>query len=245
MARLNIPRELAKNSILQTALHGVRTVLERETGLKNILISTDDKVKLEMKNQGNTAYPYAWLAPSDAQIVKDQVSNRATQAYGMRMGGYGATRNTSRVGFLFPVRLGFELKYTDDDAMRMMRMVETFLLLSAVNRLTFDIRFANSMTLNTRIEIPDSTTIPIADTGDTTKPGGSEVSVALIIHTYAGFVRDVSSVYAADPTIGYVINKDVPTGTLAAPSETSAEDFPDYITQLPEEFTSNAPPNSF
>lgn len=240
MARLLISREISKNSLLTTALQGVKTVLQRETGLKSIVLSADDKVKADLKNKGNTSYPYAYLRPSDAEAVRDQGNARATQRYGLRTGTYGATRNTSRVGFIFPVRLGMELVYVDDDALRMYRMTETFLILAAINMLNFDIRFANQLVLNTRIQIPENTTIPLADTGDTTKPGGMELTLSLIIHTYAGFFRDVSSVYAADPMIGYVLKSKMEDGEGIA-EDVQESEFEDYETQIPREFTSNEP----
>ncbi len=241
MARIFIPRELAKNSLLLTALHGVKQVFQRETGVKRILLSTDDKIKAQMENNGDDKYPYAWLVPSDAQAVRDMVNNRATQRTGMRMGTYGATRNTASTAFLFPAKLGFELKYTHHDAKALYHMVETFLILSAMANLNFDIKFANQMVLNTRIEIPDNLTMPIADTGDTTKPGGGEISLQFIIHTWVGFFKDVSSAYAGDPQIGVASKGDYASANNVTSPRTIAEDelFGDYEPVLPPEYSNN------
>lgn len=206
--KLNIPKELAKNSLLLTMLHGVRIVLQKETNLKSIVISTNNRIKNDLELNKNVTYPYGWLEPSDAQVVKDQASTTAAKRYGYRYGVQNSTRNTTRVGHLFPVNLGFTLKYVDNEPQRMMEMVETFLILSSINQLTFDVKFSDSLILNTRIEIPDSSSFPIGDTSDYTKPGGMELSLALIIHTWAGVFRDAVSVFSATPTIGYLINKD-------------------------------------
>lgn len=230
MAHLSIPRELVKSGLLRTNLHGVRTVLARELGLKDLPISLDDKIKKQLANEDKTSYPYGWIVPTDAQVVKDSFSNRAVQRTGHRVGTYGASRNTSRVGFIFPIRIGCELHYFDDSADRAFHISETFLLLSALNNLTFDVKYGNQFVLNTRIEVPDNTTIPLADTGDTTKPGAIEIIVQLIVHTYAGFFKDVSSVYDVDPIIGTNIE-----------SVNGSEDtFTDYISPI-EEFTTNDP----
>lgn len=245
MARIHIPAEIAKSSLLLTGLHGMRAVFQRETGVKRIRISTDDKIKAQMDNTKDDTYPYAWLVPSDAQATRDLVNNRNTARVGMRMGTVGATRNTAAVGFLFPVKLGFELKYTDSDAKRLYGMIETFLILSAMTNLNFDVKFANQLVLNNRIEIPDNLTIPIADTGDTTKPGGGEVSIQFIFHTWAGFFRDVASVYAADPQIG-VASKGVygSRENVSDPRMLDADDlFGEYEPVIPEEYSTNEQPS--
>lgn len=227
MSRLSIPKELLKAGLLKANLNGVAEVLRRELGLKHLRYSLDDKIKSAQANDNDITYPYAWIVPTDGRMVKDQISNRAVQRYGLRTGNAGATRNTTQIGFVFPVQLGMELHFVDSDASRLMHMMEVFLILSGINRLTFDVRFRSDLILNTRIEIPDSVSIPIADTGDTTKPGGGELTLSLIIHTYAGFLRDVSSVYA-QPTIGINIE-----GT---------DQMEEYECAIPQEFVTNEPP---
>jgi hypothetical protein len=242
MARINISNEISKNSLLLTTLNGVKYVLQRETGIKNVRLSTADKIKAQMKESGDDKFPYAWLEPSDGQTVRDQMNLRAIQRTGIRVGTYGATRNTSRAGFIFPIRLGMAFKYVDNDPIRMYRMLETFLVLSGINMLNFDTRFANQLVLNTRIEIPDNATIPIADTGDTTKPGGSEMELPLVIHTHCGFFYDMSSVFASDPIIGYTLKSSMgDEDTASVQQNVNESEFGDYETQLPEEFISNVP----
>lgn len=231
MAKLSIPKEMVKSGLLRTGLHGVRKVLKAELGV-DFPLTLDDKVKAQLKNDGNMSYPYGWLVPSDAQAVKDQVSGRAVQRTGMRVGTYGATRNTSRVGFIFPVRIGVELHYFDDNADRALHITEALLLISAFTNLNFDVKYGKDFILNTRIEVPDSATIPIADTGDTTKPGAVELTMPLIIHTYAGFFHDVASVYNADPIIGRTISK---------PGDQPDEFSDEYDPSLPQEFITNDP----
>ncbi len=233
MARLSIPAELVKSGILRTNLHAVRAVLQREFRFKHFPISLDDKVKAQQKNDGSTAYPYGWLVPSDSEIVRDQLNNRAVQLYGLRVGTFGADRNTTRVGYIFPVRMGLEMHIVSGDADQTIHMSEAALILSALqSQLSFDVRYGESFILNTRIEFPANTSIPVADTGDTTKPGGSEIVLQLIIHTYAGFFAKKSSVYDVDPIIGTSI-VDPKTDTLL--------EFAELEPAIPEEFSSNDP----
>lgn len=209
MTHTSIPKSIAKNSLLSTALNACKTVIARELGLpKGFAISTDERVKVALQQNGQKQFPQAWLVPSDVRSVKDRQNNRAVQRYGHRMGMYGAMRNTSQVGFIFPIEVGMEIHYVDNDPLRLLRFAEACLVLSAINMLTFDIRFGSKedpLILNTRIEVPDNASYPISDTSDTTKPGGGEVTIPIVIHTYTGFFQDVASVYAADPVIGYTV----------------------------------------
>lgn len=233
MSRLKIDAELAKSGILTANLHGVRTVLQREFGLKHFPISMDDKVKAQMENDKNDTYPYGWMVPSDLQGVRDQINTRAVQRFGARVGTYGATRNTSRVGYIFPVRLGIEIHIVTDDANKALRFSELFAILSGMQSiLSFDVRFGQQFFINTRLEIPDTITIPFADTGDTTKPGGIELTMQMVVHTYAGFFHDKASVYAMDPIIG-----------MATEEDGEVTDFSDLPSWLPEGYADESQPN--
>ena len=234
MSRLSIPKELLKSGLLRTFLHGTRSVLQRELGLKSLPYSLDDKVKAQQANQNNDVFPYGYIAPSDMQVNKEAQGNpRAMQRTGWRVGVFGASRNISNVGFIVPMRVGLELHYFHNDADFLLRVGEMFVMLSSMNNLNFDVKFGSNtdspFILNTRIEIPDNMSIPIADTGDTTKPGGGELSIPLVLHTYAGFFKKMSSLYYADPIIGIATEK-------ADDTVVFDENFPGL---MPEEYRTN------
>lgn len=236
MSRLSIPKELLASGLLRTFLHGTRSILQRELNLKSLPYSMDDKVKAQMSNEDNTVFPYGYLAPSDMQVNKEAQGNpRAMQRTGWRVGAFGASRNISNVGFIVPMRMGLELHYLHNDADSLLRIGEMFVMLSSMNNLNFDVKFGNDkekpFILNTRIEIPDNMSIPIADTGDTTKPGGGELVIPLVLHTYAGFFKKMSSLYNADPIIGMAIER-------ADDTVDFNDDFPGL---MPEEYRNNEP----
>ncbi len=230
----SLPALIAKHGILSRCMSGVLSVLQKELALsKPVRYTQDERIKDSMSKDENTQYPYAWVVPSDAQAVRDGVNARAVARYGQRTGNFGATRNTTRVARVFPVNLGLELHYVTGDPMAMLAAVEMFLIFSATTNLNFDLKFGRDFFLNTRIEIPDSASIPLADTSDTTKPGGGELTLNLIVHTYAGFFTDVSSVYNKDPVVGYY-DKREDSGPLLSEDSTS---FREYEPQLPKMFT--------
>lgn len=196
----NIFRELAKNSLMLISLHGVRTVLERELGIKDLQITMDETAKAEIERaakQKSVAYPYAYMSMSELTGVRDQSNNKYAQRYGTRMqaGGDGqSTRATSRKAFMFPINVGLDLKYIHDDPTQAMLMAEAFVILSMIGGVTFNIDLGGGVNFDVRIEIPESVTIPIASINAPEAPGGFEVSMSLIIHTFSGFFKEVAAV---------------------------------------------------
>lgn len=191
--------ELAQNSVLLLSLHGIRTVLERELGIKNILISGDETIKADISRLAQQkgeeiGFPYAYMSLSELLGVRDQGNNKHAQRMGIRMGSSGATLATARKAYLFPMNLSMELKYIDDDPYRTIVMAETMVLLSLAGGLTFDIKLDEALEFEVRIEIPDSIPVPIANSTNTESPGAMEVTLTLVIHTYSGFFRNVAAV---------------------------------------------------
>lgn len=207
-------KELAKNSVMLLSMHGVRTVLERELGIKELKLSMDETVRAEIERD-HTAhekakYPYAYMAVSELMGVRDQGNNKYSQRMGVRMmgqaGADGATRATSRKAHLFPINLSLDLKYVHDDPLKILLMGEAFTILSVCGGLSFNLQLNEGYNFDVRIEIPESTTIPIASTTDTSNPGGFELSMSLIVHTYSGFFHDASAVNSGSANINFEID---------------------------------------
>lgn len=197
----SLVKEVGQNSILLTSLHAVRTVLEKELEIKNLLITTNEAIKSDLLVRGKTEYPYAYLSLSELTAMRDQGNSRVVQRTGMRVGSFGATRATSRKAYIFPITVGIELKYIDNDPYRLLIMAESMLLLGQISGIAFEVKFSENFKIQVRIEVPTNTTIPLADTSNVQEPSGSEVSLPLIIHTYAGFFREVSAVNSSNPMV--------------------------------------------
>lgn len=202
-------KELAKNSVLLLSLHGVRTVLERELGIKNLQISMDETIKAEIERKTQqhekVQYPYAYMSMSELIGVRDQSNNKHAQRCGIRMGAAGATLATSRKAFLFPINIGLDLKYIDDDPMRAIVMAESMVILSMIGGLTFNLKLSESINFDVRVEIPETVPIPLGSTNNPESPGGIEVTLSLVIHTFSGFFKEVAAVNSSSPTISMEI----------------------------------------
>ena len=210
-------KELAKNSVLLLSLHGVRTVLERELGIKNLNISMDETVKAEIerkaKQHEGARYPYAWLSMSELIGKRDQSNNKHAQRMGLRIGGgidmaAGSTKYTSRKAYLFPIEVGMSLKYVDDDPARAMVMAESMVILSMIGGLNFSLTLSETLNFDVRVEIPETVPIPLSSTTNAEAPGGIEVELSLIIHTYSGFFKNVEAVTSDRPTLQMTIDLD-------------------------------------
>ena len=66
--------------------------------------------------------------------------------------------------------------------------------------LNFEIILSDAIRFNVRIEIPESVSIPLGAENNAESPGAIEVTLNLIVHTYAGFFREVSAVNSGSPT---------------------------------------------
>jgi hypothetical protein len=193
--------EVKSNSLLMMTLHGVRTVLETELGISPLVIATDEMVKSEYARRGHTEYPYAHLELNELMGVKDQGSNRTLQRQGFLTGLHGATKATTRKGFMFPITVGMTLKYTHGDPYEYITMAETLVILSLIGGLAFEIRLNEDFKFLVRVEVPEQTAIALASINTPESPGAVEIEAALIIHTQAGFFRDVAAVNSGRPTI--------------------------------------------
>lgn len=211
--------DLEKSSLLFISLMGVRTLLERELLLKDMILASEDSAIKELQRRlttdlsGTVAYPYGYMSLSELTAVKDHAPNKNIKRHGLRMGTDSATRNTVRKGYIFPVVVQISLHYLDNNPVRVLRMAEALIILAQIGPLVFSLTAGEGVELDVMVEIPEGATIPIAETENTHSPDAQEIEVPLVIHTYAGFFRDVSSVNSDTPEISVNLKPNyLPTG---------------------------------
>lgn len=210
--------DLEKSSLLYASLMGVRTLLERELLLKDLVIASQDSAVMEIRRRAErpvdytVPYPYGYLSLSELTAVKDHAPNKNIRRHGWRMGTAGATRATVRKGYVFPVLVQISLHYLDNDPIRTLRMSEALIILGQIGPLTFSMSIGEGTDLDIQVEIPETATIPIAETENPHSPDAQEIEVPLIIHTYAGFFRDVAAVNSDRPTIEVTLKSNYLTG---------------------------------
>jgi hypothetical protein len=211
--------DLEKSSLLFISLMGVRTLLERELLLKDLVLASEDSAIKELQRRLTTdmsntiVFPYGYLSLSELTAVKDHAPNKNIKRHGWRMGTEGATRATTKKGYLFPVVVQISLHYLDNDPIRVLRMAEALVILAQIGPLVFSLNIGDGVELEIMVEIPEGATIPIAETENSHCPDAQEIEVALVIHTYAGFFRDVSAVNSDRPSVSIELKPNyLPTG---------------------------------
>lgn len=207
----SIIEELKRSNLFYISLQGVRSLLEREFLLKDLVISTGDMAREEIKRRlaspdltnKNLAYPYAYMSLSDMTGLKDRAPNKNIRRHGWRMLSQNATRATSRKAYVFPASVQIGLHYIDNDPTRLLLMGQAFVILSQVGTLVFAIKIGKDFTLDVTIAVPETATIPISETENSGIPDASEIEIPLIIDTYCGFFRDVSAVNSDTPQLQF------------------------------------------
>ena len=182
----------------------MRTVLERELGLENVLIASDEMVKVEIANKKmdpeyNVAFPYSYISLSEIQGVKDQANNKIIRKVGYDVGFDAVTKATTRKAYIFPVTISLDFKYVDNDPYRCLRICEALVILSQMDAIYYDIVLSEQFRFHCRLELPDTEPIPLADTQNAQAPSGMEVSATFILHTFCGIFRDVAAVSSDTP----------------------------------------------
>jgi hypothetical protein len=87
-------------------------------------------------------------------------------------------------------------------------MAESMVILSMLGGLTFSLTLSETLQFDVRVEIPESIPIPLATNTSTESPGGIEIELSLIIHTYSGFFKNVEAVTSDRPNIKMTIELD-------------------------------------
>lgn len=205
----NIISELGKSSLLASSLHGMRTLLERELDLKNLLIGTNDTMIAEFRRKNHLEYPHAYLVITELIGVRDQNNTRNIQRLGIIGSVDNALKATSSKGFIFPVNVAVELHYSDNDPMRVLIMAEALAMLSMMGGLSFSMS-CGGIEYTVRLEIPDSTSIPLGSAESSNAPDATEMSINIVMHTYAGFFKDVSAVQKGSADTSLIIQKEFP-----------------------------------
>jgi hypothetical protein len=206
---------LSKSSLLLISLMGVRTLLERELRLKDMIITTEDAAteelvrRLQDPTTRAVAYPYGYLTMSGMTSIKDQNSTKAIKRHGFRAGMTDVTKLTTKKGFVFPVMFAITLNYLDNDPTRLLKMAEALMILGQIGPLAFDLILEEDMKLGVRVSLPDNATIPIGESENEQSPGAQKLEVELIVNCWAGFFKDVSSVNSDRPIATFQLNNTI------------------------------------
>ncbi len=202
---MSVIKEIAKENLLHIALQGVRAVLERELGIRQVLFSISTAARQEVvrrarEKEGGLKFPYSYILLTGLAGVKERQNNYAVQKHGLRFNTPGQRATTAK-GYLFPITLGLDFHYIDSDPNDVLAISQALVLLSVTNGLSFQINVGEIYTFVVDLEIPLDTTINVEDGNSAELPGATDVNVQFVMHTTIGFFKDVSAVNSDHPTM--------------------------------------------
>lgn len=220
---MSLIKELAKENLLYIALQGCRAVLEKELGIKSVVFSMDTNYRQDLvrrsREKGDLSFPYASIALTSLAAVRELQNNYAVQRHGVRFDTPGQRATTTK-GYLFPIVLGLDFHYIDNNDGRLLSMAQSLVLLSVADGLSFQIDVGGLFSFIVRMEIPLETTINITDGNTPELPNASDLTTQFIMHTTIGFFRDVSAVNGSSATLsisvtgGDSFKLDLPQGII-------------------------------
>lgn len=194
--------EIKENSILQACMHGARAVLERELKIRNIVFGTEETVRKQIEREsGDVKYPYGYIQLTSLSVTRDRMNNKATRRHGMVNGIDTVSRSSIAKAFLFPVKLNADFHYVVGDPIQLMKSLETLAILTMTGSLTCRLTLGGDTAINfdVSITLPDDMSIPTAESGGSTNPGGNDITLGIVIDAFAGFVRNVATVNSTTP----------------------------------------------
>lgn len=202
---MKILKELAKENLLFIALQGCRSVLERELEIPSVIFSMATNVRQELDRKAKAEgkeleFPYSYITLTSLAALKDRQSNYAVQKHGIRFNTPGERATTAK-GYMFPITLGLDFHYIDNDPIRTVMMAQALVLLAVNKSLSFSIDVGDLCSFIVDLEIPLETTINAAESNEPTLPGATDLNVQFVMNTTIGFFRDVAAVNSGSPTM--------------------------------------------
>jgi len=200
----NILERLAALSFVDLTLRGVKAVLLKELSIQAIIIM-DDAATGELKRRNKeVSYPTSTLRVGTMASVRDGTNNKYVQKHGRRSQPVEATKATSVVFRTFPAVITLELEHKDNDARRILLLMEALCVVSAIGGVSFVMTISGEP-YTIRIEVPDSNDVQLASLESADSPGAFVLTCPIVLHGFVGYYSDVAAVQSTTPVVSYTI----------------------------------------
>lgn len=176
---------------LQVTLKGLRAVINQHIGIPSIQVMTNERAREALNRKGKAQFPYGWLNVQELRAWKENASGHNIARHGWFNPNSDVTNSTTTKGYLWPVALGVELHAVYDDPEQALTVAEALMILSMTNGFNFKINLSPGMTVMVRCEVPDTISIPLAETDNQSNPDGIELTLGLVLYTWVGFFKSV------------------------------------------------------
>lgn len=197
----SLVKELANEKLLEVALRACSVMLQKELSISKVVLAiTEAQIQSMLIKAGagtgaevKINYPISYCKLNALAGIRDEGNNFAMRKHGHTLIGTG-DRATTTKAYVFPITLGIEFHYIDDDPIRMLNVASAVAILSQTNGLCFTIDVGDHLSYQVRIELPLDTSINIMELDNQQTPGASDMTTNLIVHTHIAFFRRVASV---------------------------------------------------
>ena len=216
---MSLLSELKANKFLNYVLNGTKHVLARELGLNHlkVCVSETSRRALFVSDAGIRAgkglqnsdlrFPYSYLVLNSFAALTDHQNNFAVKKHGQSLPVFDSNNFTSKAYF-FPFDVGTEFHYITDDPDKLFSQSLALGILSASGGIAFRIAVGEKLQVNVRLEIPLETPITTQEEQSANLPEAHELTTNIILHTYFGFVREVSAVTSGSPVLNITVVDD-------------------------------------
>lgn len=188
----------------------------RELGFKSLKIAVSETARRAQltaetsiregagTQNSSLRFPYCQLLVNNFAATTDQQNNFATRKHGQTIPRF-ESNNFAAKAFFFPFDIGTELHYITDDPNDLLSTIMAAGVLSASGGIAFRITAGEKFQVNVRLEIPPDNAITAQEEQSATLPEAHEMTAGIILHTYIGFIRDVSAVTSSVPVLNVTV----------------------------------------
>lgn len=210
---MNILERISKSGFLEVQLQAVCRILEKEFGTKFLYTSMNkvrerienDRIKKEFDTKSAIQYPYGWIKVGALAGVHEEQNSKLAAIHGngyeSQYGKGNDQRATVDMSYSFPVTLDLEFHFVTNNQKLARDVAATLGVLSLVGGIRWTLKPKSWIELGSRLEIPLSVPIDIADVDSSSNPEGLDIVASMIFHTHVGYFNDVAAVNGPSPTI--------------------------------------------
>lgn len=179
---------------LSLTLQAYRVMLERQFGLKNVTVVTNDNSKEDSRRQNGEVikYPKSKLKIQEVRAYKDVANGKNIARHGWFSPASEVTESTTLKYYIWPVAIGTELEVAIQDPEEALTMCEKFIVAASTDALNYKLELMPGIEIIVRAEVPDTMSIPLSESDSTEHPGATVLSLQVALYSWIGFARDVN-----------------------------------------------------
>lgn len=203
-----------KDSFLVATLYALRQTCKRVLEMEETIeFSFTDGFKQVAQQRSEVTYPRAFLQLTQMNQIRERLNSVA-----MARGGWSTHFNTSdsegvKKAHVFPVSIGCDLHYTDNDFLRILRFAERVSMVGFFPALVFVVKLEQDgavFEFESRVRVDESISFQQVMLDDQQNPGATELIIPMTVESYVGTINERVWVHMIDEKSAIKVETDVP-----------------------------------